>query len=70
MAPLNRLELRDATRARLVIETNSGRQALDGLGGSAVFDARRCTCGVLVLAESRHRECPVCDRPIRTKGGV
>jgi len=29
VATLNRLELRDATRARLVIETHSGRQALE-----------------------------------------
>lgn len=39
MPAMNRLELRNATRARLVIETHSGRQALDGLGGSAVCTA-------------------------------
>ncbi len=48
--------------SRRLLTTGAGREALSKLKGNAIAKAHRCECGVLVLAKSRHRECPACDR--------
>lgn len=64
-----RLELRGtSTKDRLSHLATRGVRDLEDLDGTAIADAARCTCGVLVIRGAKISACPKCDRRMCEEG--